>query len=129
MIDRQALEIFIYEGYKDAFGVKGRHYNFDAMTDEALVQEAEWIEREMAFAFDAEEKAAALAVEQFKLRVAGTIRLGAGDRKTALRWMFSAPKPQHIQDIEHWVWEHGILFTDYGRNLVKEVEALVDLKW
>ena len=45
MIDRQALEIFIYEGYKDAFGVKGRHYNFDAMTDEALVQEAEWIAR------------------------------------------------------------------------------------
>ena len=56
MIDRQALEIFIYEGHKTAFGVKGRHYNFDAMTDEALVQEAEWMEREMVFAFDAEEK-------------------------------------------------------------------------
>ena len=126
MIDRQALEIFIYEGHKTAFGVKGRHYNFDAMTDEALVQEAEWMEREMAFAFDAEEKAAALAVEQFELRVAGTIRLGAGDRKTALRWMIGGTF-ENIQDVEHWVHIQGILFTEYGAKLVKELEALEEV--
>ncbi len=127
MIDRQALEIFIYEGHKTAFGVKGRHYNFDAMTDEALVQEAEWMEREMAFAFDAEEKAAALAVEQFELRVAGTIRLGAGDRKTALRWMIGGDTFENIQDVEHWVYIQGILFTEYGTKLVKELEALEEV--
>jgi len=129
MIDREALEIYIYEGYKDAYGVKGRHYDFAAMTDEELVREADRIEVAISEAIEQEKEAAEVAVDCFEAWVQDVIRSGAGNRKTALRWMFSAPKPQHIQDIEHWVWEHGILFTDYGRNLVKELEALVDLKW
>jgi hypothetical protein len=24
----------------------------------------------------------------------------------------------HIQDIESWVWDKGMLFTDYGKELV-----------
>ena len=36
--ERQDLESYIYEGHKDAFGSKGRHYNFDAMSIEDLRQ-------------------------------------------------------------------------------------------
>ena len=37
----------------------------------------------------------------------------------------------HSQDVEHWVWKQGILFTDYGRELVKELEKIVEfnLDW
>lgn len=123
MIDRRYFEDYIYDGHKDAFGVKGRHYNFDAMTDEELVREAEWIEREIVFVREAEEKAGDLAVEQFELRVAGTIRLGAGDRKTALRWMLGGDTFENLQEVEGWVYNQGILFTEYGAKLVKELVA------
>jgi hypothetical protein len=32
----------------------------------------------------------------------------------------------HIQDVEHFVWEQGILFTPYGKKLIKEIEAVVE---
>ena len=128
MIDRKALEIYVYEGHKDAYGVKGRHYNFAAMTDEELVREADRIEVAIGEAIEQEREAAEAAVASFEALVQDVIRSGAGDLKTALRWMVSDLEATHIQDIEHWVWEHGILFTEYGRNLVKELGALVDLK-
>lgn len=124
MIDREALEIYIYDGYKDAYGVKGRHYNFDAMTDEELAREAERIEVAIVEAIEQEKEAAEVAVARFEAWIQDVIRSGAGNRKTALRWMIANLEVDTYQDIEHWVWEHGILFTEYGRNLVKELEEL-----
>jgi len=31
----------------------------------------------------------------------------------------------HEQDVEHWVWNQGILFTDEGRQLVKDLMNIV----
>ena len=31
----------------------------------------------------------------------------------------------HIQDVEHFVWNRGILFTKYGKDLVKKLEKIV----
>ena len=53
------------------------------------------------------------------------IEAGAGDRQTALRWMTSTETFYHSQDVEHWVYNQGILFTDYGRELVKELMDIV----
>ena len=53
------------------------------------------------------------------------IEAGAGDRQTALRWMTSEETFHHSQDVEHWVFNQGILFTDYGRELVKELMDIV----
>ena len=52
---------------------------------------------------------------------------GAGDRQTALRWMLQPAGEvfYHRQDVEGWVYGHGILFTDYGRKLVDELIDLV----
>jgi hypothetical protein len=123
--EREDLSIYIYDGFKDAYGVKGRHYKFETMSLQELRDEAAHIEREIVFAIDAEQEAATLAVEEFEHRVVETIRLGAGDRETALRWMTQGDTFYSYQDVEHWVWDQGILFTDYGRNLVKELEEIV----
>ena len=32
------------------------------------------------------------------------------------------------QDVESWVWDKGILFCDYGKNLVKKLETIVKFK-
>ena len=64
-------------------------------------------------------------VEEFKTLVQKTIDLGAGDEETALRWLTTDEKFYHSQDVESWVWNHNILFTDYGKELVKKLEKIV----
>lgn len=66
------------------------------------------------------------AVARFEDRVKDVIGLGAGNRVTALRWIAGQETFYHIQDVEHFVWEQDILFTDYGRALVKELEEIVE---
>ena len=123
--EREDLTIYIYEGHKDAFGVKGRHYDFDAMSLEDLRSTAAYIERSIEESIAAEQAAEAQALEEFEHCVAETIRYGAGDRQTALRWMTQGETFYHHQCVERWVWDQGILFTDYGRELVKELMDIV----
>ena len=61
----------------------------------------------------------------FEEEVQDCIELGAGDRQTALRWMTSEETFHHSQDVEGWVFRRGILFTDFGRELVKELMDIV----
>ena len=68
------------------------------------------------------------AVARFEARIADVIELGAGNRTNALRWMSQQETFYHAQDVEHFVWELGILFTDYGRRLVKDLAAVVEYK-
>jgi hypothetical protein len=67
-------------------------------------------------------------VAKFEARVLDVIDLGAGDRETALRWIASQETFYHIQDVEHFVWEQGILFTDYGKQLVEEIAEIAEYK-
>lgn len=67
-------------------------------------------------------------VEEFEARVADVIELGAGNRQTALRWIASQETFYHLQSVEHFVWEQGILFTDYGKKLIKELDEIVEYK-
>jgi len=67
-------------------------------------------------------------VAKFEARVLDVIDLGAGDRETALRWITSQETFYHSQCVEHFVWEQGILFTDYGKGLLKELLNIVEYK-
>lgn len=75
-----------------------------------------------------EREAEQLKIASFEERVEDVIGLGANNRQTAIRWMASQETFYHIQDVEHFVWELGILFTDYGRKLVKELSEVVEYK-
>lgn len=67
-------------------------------------------------------------VAKFEDRVQDVINIGAGNRKTALKWITEGETFYHSQDVEHFVWEQGILFTPYGRNLIKELLEIVKYK-
>jgi hypothetical protein len=67
-------------------------------------------------------------VAKFEARIQDVIGLGAGDRETALRWIIGTETFYHIQDVEHFVWEQGILFTDYGKQLVEEIAEIAEYK-
>jgi len=65
------------------------------------------------------------ALADFKAQITKVIEAGAGNRINALRWMTSSETFYGHQDIEHWVYNQGILFTDYGRELVNELMDIV----
>ena len=44
-LERSELEEYIYDAHKTAFGVKGRHYNFKAMSLQELKDEADYISK------------------------------------------------------------------------------------
>jgi hypothetical protein len=67
----------------------------------------------------------AQAVEDFKNEVASVIELGACNYRTAIRWMAESEPFYTTQCVEHWVWNQGILFTDYGRKLVQDLTSVV----
>lgn len=75
-----------------------------------------------------EQEQAIKAVARFEARIADVIELGASNRTNALRWMSEQETFYHSQDVEHFVWELGILFTDYGKRLVKDLAAVVEYK-
>ena len=124
-LERSELEEYIYDAHKTAFGCKGRHYDFNSMTLQELKDEADYISKACDTAM-AEEKAQEEHCEkEFKKLIQETIELGASDEETALRWLTQDEKFYHGQDVESWVWDKGILFTDYGRKLVKKLEGIV----
>jgi len=114
--------------HKDAYGFRPRNHRFyDADTTPAEKQEI-WDATGRAFdrrqAEEARREEEALA--DFKDQITKVIEAGAGDRQTALRWMTQGETFYHHQCVEMWVYDQGILFTDYGRDLVKELMELVE---
>ena len=113
--------------HKDAYGFRptGDHWFYSATPDE---KQEIWDAVGRAFdrrqAEEAEIEAQSLI--EFEKEVQSCIELGAGDRQTALRWMTQNDTFYHIQDIEHWVWSQGILFTDEGRKLVEELKSIIN---
>ena len=67
-------------------------------------------------------------LNEFKKEVNFYMLLGAKTRKDALRWMTQQEEFSHEQCVEHWVWHRGILFTEYGRKVVKEICDVVTFK-
>jgi len=124
-IPRKDLELFIYEEHKTAFGVKGRHYDFESMTMEEIRAEAQYIADACDRAFKEEAEMLERDIASLEEEIATVISYGAGDRETALRWMTDGETFYHGQCVEHWVWNKGVLFSDYGRKLVKELADIV----
>jgi hypothetical protein len=113
--------------HKDAYGFRPRGHRFyDADTTPAEKQEI-WDATGRAFdrAQAEEARMEEEALAEFKAQITKVIEAGAGNRINALRWMTSNETFYHSQDVEGWVWKQGILFTDYGRELVKELMEIV----
>lgn len=114
--------------HKDAYGFRPRGHEFYSATPER--KQEIWDATAGAFTRAQAEEAEleAQSLIDFEKEVQSCIDNGAGDRQTALRWMTQNEVFYHIQDVEHWVWEKGILFTDEGRKLVKELKTIIVYK-
>lgn len=67
-------------------------------------------------------------VDSFKQNVEAYITFGARDYLDALRWMTKHRDFANSQCVEHWVWNQGILFTQYGKQVLKDLLTIVKYK-
>jgi len=113
--------------HKDAYGFRPRIHNFYESTPEEKQKIWDATILDMNAAQEAEEARAADCVKDFKAEVDMVINtFGAEDRATALKWITDGDRFFFSrQDVEGWVYNRGILFTDYGRTLVEELMKIV----
>ena len=117
-LERDNLATYIYEGHKDAFGVKGRHYNFEAMSLEELKAEADYISRSVREQMELEANMEKEAVARFEKAVAEYLTVGAEDRSTAIRWLLQAEGLENEYDPSYVCYSLGLPY-----EMAKEFEA------
>lgn len=84
---REELECFIYERHKDAYGVKGRHYDFDSMSYDELEAEAIRIDDIAAAEYKRERSVYADTVRAFRGRIAEVRQMCKVSKQTAIEFI------------------------------------------
>lgn len=107
--ERDRLISYISDGYKDAYGFRPRHYNWDAMSTAELTELADEISDAVCAEIKREEAAQKVAIEKFEVLVADTIAMGAGDRATAIRWICDGI--DHNGDLGYVCYELGLPYS------------------
>ena len=88
--ERDSLITSVYEMHKDAYGVKGRHYNFKEMSNEDLQQELDTLCKVAKENANQEKQWEEAAYQSFLKTVENTIRHGAKDKEEAIKWILEA---------------------------------------
>ena len=109
--ERYELETYIYEGHKDAFGTKGRHYDFKNMSLEELKAEADYISNAVKTAMQEEAEAEKNNIAEFEAQIKHNIAAGATDRETAIRWILEAEGLLEEQDYGYICYSLGLPYS------------------
>lgn len=84
---REELETFIYYRHKDAYGVKGRHYDFESMSYEELDAEAVRLDEAAIEQIAHERRCDAEALIEFRANIRKVREMCNVDRSTAIRFI------------------------------------------
>lgn len=90
MSDVEQLHSIWWDAYKDAYGFRPRGFVVDHWTAEDFQRELASLSEEIERGEKARREDEARAVVRFSKRIEEVIKMGAGDRKTALRWIHEA---------------------------------------
>ncbi|MEK9747787.1 MAG: hypothetical protein VW333_03610 [Pseudomonadales bacterium] len=126
LTDREQLEVQVYELHKDATGYRDRR-GYDHLTDDELHEEFDYLLKVLRENQRLEAEAADRAVEEFKSQVELVKQAGARDFDTALRWLYNDGGDDwcHQTNVEHWVYDQGILYTDFGADVLARLEGML----
>lgn len=117
----------ISDFHKDARGFRPRGLFMDiwnAATDAEKQRIWDCLEEDFREREEQEAAAETAALNDFFQQLVLNKSLGATSTAEAVRWMIQADREYPIensQDVEHFVYNLGILFTDTGRQLVKDI--------
>ena len=124
-------ESIVSDLHKDARGYRPRG-DFWSMWKEALpaAKQMIWdnLLDELDSAIEREREETQRALDEFNKWIVLT-RSFTKTEEEALRWMTEDKNFQHSQDIEGWVYEQGILFTDRGREVVKLLKKIYRVRY
>lgn len=118
---RDELATIHYDLYKDVNGIRPRWYNYKEMTVEDLQKELARLDKQMEQVLEERKKEEKEAEEKFKQTLKKYIEFGAKDEQTALEWIVQKENLRDIQDVEHMIYNLGLLFTPYGKELQKKI--------
>ncbi len=119
--ERNDLLNIMSDMHKDAYGFRPRNINYAAFTDAELDAEADRLQEVIEEEIKLDQLRQEADLEAFGALIKKTIALGAGDRETALRWIVEGADDWNAEAI---VWSMGILYTETGRALVKEINEV-----
>ena len=117
----------IYSDYhKEAFGYRPRGLDYSAISDEQLISDFKHFGELCTENAIDEAKQLEADLKAFDVLIERTIQLGAGDYKTALKWLFEGfgMDWQNPQNLEHFVWCKGIMWSDKGKAVLKDLEEI-----
>ena len=117
---------FISDLYKDVNGVRPRFYNFHEWSDSELEAFTDKLIAQLKENQELERLQEEADVQFFQAQIQKTIELGAGDRKTALRWLFSSEEYDQGEyvtdwDVDGFLYSQGIVHSDFGKEVRKEL--------
>jgi hypothetical protein len=127
LTEREEMIQIYSDFYKDAHGSRPRYINYHEFTLEELKADFKYFGELCKENRILEEAAEKGAISEFDSLVKKTISLGAGDRKTALKWLFDGSE-LNVWEVDHFVWGCGFLFTDEGKSLLAELTLIVSDK-
>ena len=113
--ERDSLITSVYERHKDAYGVKGRHYNFDEMSNEDLEKELKHLCAVAQESAKEEKKYEEAAYQTFLKTVNNTIQHGAKDKEEAIKWILEAEEL-----IQYYDNDPGYICYNLGLSYDKE---------
>lgn len=117
---REELLQYISDAHKDAFGFRPQMSQYVDCSIEQLECEADDLSAAVGQAIEEEKQREAAALLEFQEMLCNVSQyLPDPSARTALRYLTSEEDFHYDQCIEHWVWNHGILFTDYGKDVVR----------
>ncbi len=119
--ERYELETYIYEGHKDAFGTKGRHYDFKNMTLAELKAEADYISDAVKNSMKEEAEREKQKIAEFDAQIKHNIAAGAEDKSTAIRWILDAEGLIEEKDMGYICYSLGLPYS-----MEKEFESILN---
>ena len=118
-LERDELATYIYDAHKTAFGTKGRHYNFNAMSLQELKDEADYISKACDEQMELEAKMEKEAIERFENSIKEYLPM-AGTREDAIRWILQAENLDKEWDAGYICYNLGLPY-----NMEKEFQPLI----
>jgi len=107
-LDRYFLETDVYEMHKQAYGVKGRHYNFSEMSDDDLKKEFEHLAEVAKESAEQEKKWEEAAYQTFLKRITESMKLGAETKEDAIKWILQAEGLENEKDTSYICYNLGL---------------------
>ena len=108
--ERDSLITSVYEMHKDAYGVKGRHYNFKEMSNEDLQKELDHLCEVAKREREIEKRYEESAYQTFLKRIAEAMKLGAETKEDAIKWILQAEGLENEKDAGYICYQLGLSY-------------------